>query len=70
MERDTESVPLCYTVKEAAKMARISAQQVRQMLCDGEIKGFKVGNLWRVNAKAFREFMGLDDSEDLRGRIA
>lgn len=38
-----------YTVAEVAKILRVSEATVRTLLESGELKGFKVGNQWRIN---------------------
>ncbi len=36
------------TVKEAAKRLKLSVPSVRKALASGELRGLRVGRLWRV----------------------
>jgi len=40
-----------YTVKEVSELLKIREAQVRNLLRQGTIKGFKVGKYWRVTKK-------------------
>jgi len=40
-----------YTVKEVSELLKIREAQVRNLLRQGHIKGFKVGKYWRVTKK-------------------
>ena len=46
-----------HTVEEVAKILRVSEATVRSLLERGELKGFKVGNQWRINDEDLRSYM-------------
>ncbi len=46
-----------YTPEEIAKTLKVSAYTVRRWLKDGEIKGIKVHNFWRVPESSLAEFL-------------
>lgn len=41
------------TAGEAAELLEISPHSVHRRLAEGEISGFKVGGLWRIDRKKF-----------------
>lgn len=40
-----------YTLKELAKRWNVSYMSLFHMVKDGKVKGFRVGNQWRVKAQ-------------------
>ena len=54
-------VPILLDVKEAAALARVSLKQIRDLCAEGKIKAVKVGDVWRINATALVEQLGLSD---------
>lgn len=36
------------TLKEVAKILRVSTRTVRRLIKSGDVKGFKIGGAWRV----------------------
>ena len=46
-----------YTPDEIAEKLKISEQTVRKYLRQEKIKGFKLGNSWRVKEKDLLEFI-------------
>lgn len=46
-----------YTPDEIAEKLKISEQTVRRYLREKKIKGFKLGNSWRVKEKDLLEFI-------------
>lgn len=58
---DVAAPPLFLTVMEAAELAGVSDQHIRQLLIDGAIKGCKVGSVWRVNSRAFLDYLGIGE---------
>ncbi|MCC3145767.1 helix-turn-helix domain-containing protein [Halanaerobium sp. Z-7514] len=46
-----------YTPDEIAEKLKISEQTVRRYLREEKIKGFKLGNSWRVKEKDLLEFI-------------
>ena len=45
------------TLDEVAETLRVHEQTVRRLLKRGALRGFKVGDCWRVEAEAVREFI-------------
>ena len=43
-----DEIPVVVDLAYVAAMFRVSRETVRKLLCDGEIKGFKVGEQWRI----------------------
>ncbi len=37
------------SIKDVAKILKVSQTTVRRMLARGELKGVRVGRLWRIN---------------------
>ena len=52
-----------FTIEQAAEYLAVHPNKVRDLLRKGELKGFKVGSLWRVTEGALNEFTkgGNDD---------
>jgi excisionase family DNA binding protein len=48
------------TVTEAADILGSNPWTVRRLLCDGTIRGVKVGQQWRVNRARLLRFCGLE----------
>lgn len=46
-----------YTPDEIARKLKVSEQTVRRYLRENKIKGFKLGNNWRVKEKDLLEFI-------------
>lgn len=53
-----------YTIKEVAEMFKIDKLTVSQMLREGRLKGFKIGNVWRVKESDLVELMNTKHSND------
>ena len=51
------------TVVEVAKVLRVDVSTVRRILERGELKGVKVGNVWRVHAAKLRAYIGEEASD-------
>ncbi|HHY92857.1 MAG TPA: helix-turn-helix domain-containing protein [Firmicutes bacterium] len=49
-----------YTPQEIAKMLKVSKNAVYQWLSQGRLKGFRVGDLWRIPKDALEEFIKPD----------
>jgi excisionase family DNA binding protein len=46
-----------YTPQEAAEILKVKVETVKIHLRKGTLKGFKVGNRWRIKESDLREFM-------------
>ena len=46
-----------YTVQEVMEILKTSHNTVLKMLKDGRLKGFKIGNYWRITDKTLKAFM-------------
>lgn len=46
-----------YTVNELAKMLKVATQTVYRLLESGELKGVKVGRVWRVRREDLEEYL-------------
>jgi len=49
------------TLAEAAEALRVSQATVRRLIDAGELRGVRVGRLWRVPKPAVEEYLGGDD---------
>ena len=45
------------TVKEVADKLRISTRVVQKLLREGELKGYKIGKVWRIDYRDYEEFL-------------
>jgi len=46
-----------YTPEEVAEILKVNADTIRRYLREEKIKGFKIGNSWRVRAEELENFM-------------
>lgn len=46
-----------YTVPEVKKILKVSTQTVLKYLKNRELKGFRLGNQWRVSKKGLEDFI-------------
>ena len=46
-----------YTVKQVAEILQVAEYTVAELLREKKLKGFKVGNRWRVPEKNLKEFI-------------
>ena len=53
----TMTAPKAYTIEEVAEILKVNPRTVNRMLERGELKGFKVGRLWRVSQTALEAYM-------------
>lgn len=56
---NVRELPPLITPKDAAEILNVSAFHIRAMLRAGEIKGVKVGEVWRVNTAALLAQYGI-----------
>ena len=65
LESDTvgSPLPIFYTVKESARLGRVTCQTVRRWLRTGELTEYHAGRDLRVNAAELHEFL-------LAGRVS
>jgi len=54
-----------YSIEEVADMLNVNRNTVRRMLIRGELKGIKVGRLWRIKEEDLKEFLAIDDDEEI-----
>jgi excisionase family DNA binding protein len=54
-----------YSIEEVADMLNVNRNTVRRMLIRGELKGIKVGRLWRIKEEDLKEFLGIEDNEEI-----
>ena len=52
------TMPKAYTVEEVAQILKVHPRTVYRMLDRGELKGFKVGTVWRISQPTLEAFMG------------
>ena len=45
------------TTDEAAELLRLNNKTIRRMLLDGRLEGVRIGNVWRIPARALRELL-------------
>lgn len=53
-----------YTIKEVAEMFKIDKLTVSVMLREGRLKGFKIGNVWRIKESDLLELMNTDTAKE------
>ena len=46
-----------YTVKEIADKLKTTEYNIRELLKDGKLQGFKLGKSWRIKESDLREFV-------------
>ena len=59
----TMTMPRALTVEEVAEALQVNPRTVYRMLERGEIKGFKVGPLWRVSRETLEAYMRGEKTE-------
>lgn len=47
-----------YTVDEVAAKLRVHKETVKRLCQSGELRGKKVGRIWRISQQALDEYMG------------
>ena len=52
-----------FTVREVASTLNVSIYTVREMLGDGDLKGYKVRNRWRVKETDLEDFTKTNGAE-------
>jgi|GEM_PF-1777062 len=58
---DWRDLPLILTAAEAAQVLRVRSRTITNMLCDGRLKGAKIGaKEWRIARAELMRFMGED----------
>ncbi len=57
------TTPKAYTIEEVAEILKVNPRTVNRMLERGELRGFKVGRLWRVSQEALEAYMRGDKAE-------
>jgi acetyl-CoA synthetase len=53
----TMTSPKVYTIEEVAELLKVNPRTINRMLERGELRGFKVGRLWRVSEEALQAYM-------------
>lgn len=51
-------VPELYTLREAAEHLKCSEATVRNLIQRGDLKGTRVGKLWRVTDRDLADYLG------------
>lgn len=46
-----------YTAEEVANILKLDIKTVRRYLSQGDMKGAKIGNTWRVTEEELKEFV-------------
>ena len=46
------------TLQEMAEELKISYTKAYDLLNEGQIKGFKIGSIWRISRKAINDYIG------------
>ena len=57
LEASILSLPSFYTPEEAATNLRVTRRAMYQWLTSGKLKGFRVGQHWRISEDDLMEFM-------------
>lgn len=52
-----------YTVPEVKKILKVSTQTVLKYLKNRELKGFRLGNQWRVSKKGLEDFIDRNSND-------
>jgi excisionase family DNA binding protein len=52
-----------YTVPEVKRILKVSTQTVLKYLKNRELKGFRLGNQWRVSKKGLENFIDRNSNE-------
>lgn len=52
-----------YTVEEAASMLKVTALTVRRWLKSGELRGSKIGGLWRIKESDIEAALKIETQE-------
>ncbi len=60
----SESRPALLTVKQAARAMNAHPQTVRDMLERGDLRGERVGRVWRISRKALSDRYDIPDDYD------
>jgi excisionase family DNA binding protein len=55
------TTPQVYTVPEVAAILKVNPQTVYRLLSAGKMRGFKVGDAWRVSQEQLEAFMRGED---------
>jgi len=50
-----------YSVEEVAEILGVHCNTVRRMLMRGELKGVKIGRLWRINEDDLKEILAIGE---------
>jgi excisionase family DNA binding protein len=51
-----------YTLREAAKILRVSERTLRQSLQSGQIRGYKIGGHWRISHAVIERILSADEN--------
>ena len=52
-----------FTVPEVSKILKTTNRHVYKLLVSGEIKGSKIGGLWRITAREISRLLGSHDNK-------
>ena len=55
--RISNSAPGVFRVEGVARMLNCTEEFVRTLLRSGELRGFKIGQQWRITEQAIRDFI-------------
>lgn len=58
----TDPETTAYTVQQVAERLQATEAEIRKLLRTGQLKGFKMGQRWRISRAELVKFMGGDAS--------
>ena len=61
------TAPRTYTIEEVAKVLQVNQRTVNRLLERGELRGVKVGRLWRIPEAALDAYLRGERPESGRG---
>ena len=62
----TMTEPRTYTIEQAAKVLQVNQRTVNRLLERGELRGVKVGRLWRIPEEALNAYLRGERPEENR----
>ena len=57
------TTPKVYTIEEVAEILKVNPRTINRMLERGEMKGVKVGRLWRISQGALEAYLRGEKTE-------
>ena len=57
-----DALPELISIREAANMSGVSERTINRLCLEGKLKAVRIGVQWRINRRAFRRDLGLEDA--------